>query len=145
MASCTWLTNSVRRSWLSREVLLFSGFSGIAALYAAALWLRLPGTAPLGAVTTVLGLGGVTATACIYRVPSRPAWNTPFTLVQFHLTAAVLGRAFDQPSLALAAGMGFGFSAAYGLLMLPLVRTGPLGVYAEPRLRKYLPFLAGGT
>jgi Fe-S-cluster-containing dehydrogenase component/DMSO reductase anchor subunit len=90
-----------RRSWLSREVLLFSGFSGIAALYAAALWLRLPGTAALGAVTTVLGLGGVTATACIYRVPSRPAWNTPFTLVQFHLTAAVLG-----PLFAAAAGAG---------------------------------------
>ena len=33
----------------------------------------------------------MTASACIYRVPSRPAWNTPLTLLQFNLTAAVLG------------------------------------------------------
>jgi DMSO reductase anchor subunit len=41
-----------------------------------------------------LGLGGVTASAYIYRVPSRPAWNTPFTLVQFYLTAGTLGPLF---------------------------------------------------
>ena len=32
-----------RRSWLSREVLLFARFSGVAALYAGALWFGLPG------------------------------------------------------------------------------------------------------
>ena len=32
-----------KRSWLSREVLLFSAFAGVACLYAGALWLRLPG------------------------------------------------------------------------------------------------------
>jgi DMSO reductase anchor subunit len=90
-----------RRSWLSREVLLFTGFSAVAAVYAGALWLQLPGAALLGAVTVALGIGGVTATAYIYRVPSRPAWNTPFTLVQFLLTAAVLG-----PLFAAAAGTG---------------------------------------
>jgi DMSO reductase anchor subunit len=41
-----------------------------------------------------LGLGGVTASAYIYRVPSRPAWNTPFTLVQFYLTTGTLGPLF---------------------------------------------------
>jgi len=80
-----------RRSWLSREVLLFSGFSLVACLYAAALWFTWPGSAVLGAVTVALGFGGVTASACIYRVPSRPAWNTPLTLVQFNLTALTLG------------------------------------------------------
>src|SRR5690606_27298502 len=30
----------------------------------------------------------------IYRVASRPAWNTPLTVVQFCLTAAVLGPLF---------------------------------------------------
>ena len=80
-----------RRSWLSREVLLFTGFSAVAALYAAALWWQLPGGAAIGAVTALLGVAGVTASACIYMVPSRPVWNTPMTLVQFTLTAGILG------------------------------------------------------
>jgi formate dehydrogenase iron-sulfur subunit len=80
-----------RRSWLSREVALFGAFSVIAGLYAAALWFGFPGASLLGALTTALGFAGVTASACIYRVPSRPAWNTPYTLVQFNLTAAALG------------------------------------------------------
>jgi formate dehydrogenase iron-sulfur subunit len=83
-----------KRSWLSREVLLFAGFSVVACLYAALLWTGLPGGTAIGALTVALGLGGVTASACIYQVPSRPAWNTPFTLVQFALTAGTLGALF---------------------------------------------------
>ncbi len=80
-----------RRSWLSREVLLFAAFSGVATVYAAVLWLGMAGGVALGALTSLLGIAGVTASACIYRVPSRPAWNTPFTLLQCNLTAAALG------------------------------------------------------
>jgi Fe-S-cluster-containing dehydrogenase component/DMSO reductase anchor subunit len=80
-----------RRSWLSREVLLFAAFSAVAACYSAALWLQWPGALALGALTSVLGLAGVTVSACIYRVPSRPAWNTRQTLWQFNLTAGAVG------------------------------------------------------
>jgi Fe-S-cluster-containing dehydrogenase component/DMSO reductase anchor subunit len=90
-----------RRSWLSREVLLFSLFSGIACVYAATLWFQLPGSRIVGALTSLVGAGGVTACAYIYRVPSRPAWNTPLTLVQFHVTGATLG-----PLFAAATGVG---------------------------------------
>ena len=86
-----------RRSWLSREVLLFSSFSGIATMYAAALWsggVPAPVTTAVGALTVALGIAGVTASACIYRVPSRPAWNTRYTLLQFNLTGALLGPLF---------------------------------------------------
>jgi len=83
-----------RRSWLSREVLLFSGFSAVASLYSIGLWLRWPASVALGALTLLLGFGGVTASACIYCVPSRPAWNSPLTLVQFNLTALTLGPLF---------------------------------------------------
>jgi len=83
-----------KRSWLSREVLLFTGFATAACLYAGTLWMQLPRGTVIGATTVVLGLAGVTASAYIYRVPSRPAWNTPFTLVQFHLTVATLGPLF---------------------------------------------------
>jgi DMSO reductase anchor subunit/ferredoxin len=80
-----------RRSWLSREVLLFTAFSGIAALYAGLLWLAVPGAALVGALTVAFGAGGVIASGCIYRVASRPAWNTWLTVAQFAGTAAVLG------------------------------------------------------
>jgi len=83
-----------KRSWLSREVLLFTAFSAVACAYAASLWLQLSGGLAMGAVTVVLGIGGVVSSAYIYRVPSRPAWDTPFTLVQFILTAATLGPLF---------------------------------------------------
>jgi DMSO reductase anchor subunit len=95
-----------KRSWLSREVLLFSAFAGVAAVYAATLLLEMWGPAfagSLGALTTILGLAGVTASACIYRVASRPAWNTPLTLVQFNLTGALLGVLF---AAAIGAGDG---------------------------------------
>jgi formate dehydrogenase iron-sulfur subunit len=88
-----------RRSWLSREVLLFAAFSGVAGVYAALLWMGLPGSLVVGGLTSVLGIAGVTASGCIYRVPSRPAWDTRLTLVQFNLTAAALG-----PLLAAALG-----------------------------------------
>ncbi len=83
-----------RRSWLSREVLLFSAFAGVAGAYAGALWFGIPGSAALGGLTTALGLAGVTASACIYRVTSRPAWNTPYTVMHFIATAAILGPLF---------------------------------------------------
>ena len=94
-----------RRSWLSREVLLFTAFAGVAGVYAALLWMDLPGSLIVGGLTSVVGIAGVTASGCIYRVPSRPAWNTRLTLVQFNLTAAALG-----PLLAAALGASPGAS-----------------------------------
>ena len=85
-----------RRSWLSREVLLFIGFSAVAGAYAAAALVRPARAAQRRrrASPSALGIAGVTASACIYRVPSRPAWNTRYTLLQFNLTAGVLGPLF---------------------------------------------------
>jgi DMSO reductase iron-sulfur subunit len=119
-----------RRSWLSREVLLFSSFSGVAAMYAVALWsggVRGPVTTAVGALTVALGIAGVTASACIYRVPSRPAWNTRYTLLQFNLTGALLGPLFamavqvgDPKSLALASATMAG--AQFVLLAVRFLR-----------------------
>jgi DMSO reductase iron-sulfur subunit len=85
-----------RRSWLSREVLMFALFSLVAGLYAGGLWWQLPGAAALGLVTAILGILGVTASARIYLVPARPAWNTKHTLADFYLTGAVLGPLFAR-------------------------------------------------
>ena len=75
-----------RRSWLSREVLLFSLFAGAATASAA-----FPGVSPAAAL---LGFAGVTASAFIYLVPARPAWNQKFTLADFYLTGLLLGPLF---------------------------------------------------
>jgi DMSO reductase iron-sulfur subunit len=77
-----------KRSWLSREVLAFSLFAGAASVCAL---LPLP---PLEAATALLGLAGITASAFIYLVPARPAWNSKHTLIDFHLTAWLLGPLF---------------------------------------------------
>ena len=108
-----------RRSWLSREVALFAAFSVVAAVYAAVLFTLEPAlagsAAALGGLCVLLGIAGVTASAYIYRVPSRPAWNTRFTLLQFNLTAAALG-----PLLVLAVGA----SDARGLVPAALAMSG---------------------
>jgi len=80
-----------KRSWLSREVLMFSLFSNVAGFYAALLWLRLPGSMLAGPLTVLFGFAGVTASACIYLVRARPAWNTKHTIADFFLTGALLG------------------------------------------------------
>jgi DMSO reductase anchor subunit len=77
-----------KRSWLSREVLAFSLFAGGASL---CTLLPLRG---LEAATALIGIAGITASAFIYLVPARPAWNTKHTLLDFHLTAWLLGPLF---------------------------------------------------
>ncbi|HEY6337518.1 MAG TPA: DmsC/YnfH family molybdoenzyme membrane anchor subunit [Candidatus Sulfotelmatobacter sp.] len=83
-----------RRSWLSREVLLFASFSGMAGLYASSLWLGLPFSRALGGLTAMLGGAGITASAFIYLVPARPSWNSKFTIADFFCTGALLGPLF---------------------------------------------------
>jgi DMSO reductase anchor subunit len=90
-----------RRSWLSREVLMFACFSGISGFYAGLLWLRLPGSVVAGMLTSLVGLAGITASAWIYLVRARPAWNTKHTVAEFHLTGALLG-----PLLVASLGVG---------------------------------------
>jgi anaerobic dimethyl sulfoxide reductase subunit C (anchor subunit) len=42
----------------------------------------------------LLGFGGVTASAFIYLVPARPAWNRKGTVADFYLTGLLLGPLF---------------------------------------------------
>ena len=90
-----------KRSWLSREVLLFGLFAKIAFAYAALLWLGLPGGRFAGAATVLAGVAGVTASACIYLVRPRPAWRSKHTIAEFYLAGALLG-----PLLAANIGLG---------------------------------------
>lgn len=82
-----------RRSWLSREVLLFTIFACTAATYSASLPFRLPHTSLLGAATVLFGICGVGASARLYLAPGRPSWNSPFTFAEFFATTALMGFA----------------------------------------------------
>ncbi|MEQ1897113.1 MAG: DmsC/YnfH family molybdoenzyme membrane anchor subunit [Vicinamibacterales bacterium] len=123
-----------RRSWLSREVLAFAVFSAVAAAYAAALWFGWPGSRWLGGVTFATGCAGVWASACIYRVPSRPSWDTPFTVIQFAATAALAGPLFaGLIAPGAATGLALGAASTTGLA-LTLVALRVLRVMASERV-----------
>ncbi len=80
-----------RRSWLSREVLLFTLFAGAATIYSFCIWNGLRYAVIAGAVTALCGLAGVGASARLYLAPGRPAWNSPLTIFEFLATTMLLG------------------------------------------------------
>ena len=89
-----------RRSWLSREVLLFSLFFLSSAACTLFSWGGALGVAPLARfiqpaalAAIVFGLGGTLASAYIYLVRARPSWNMIHTPLDFLLSAGLLGTA----------------------------------------------------
>jgi formate dehydrogenase iron-sulfur subunit len=90
-----------RRSWLSREVLLFGLFFSTLTTLTTASWLTslhvisFPAAilVLLKILASALGIAGILASAYIYLVPARPAWNTLHTPLDFLLSSAVLGSA----------------------------------------------------
>jgi Fe-S-cluster-containing dehydrogenase component/DMSO reductase anchor subunit len=83
----------LRHSWLSREILAFSVFAGLATLYSASLWYP-PLRTTASALQNVVVASGVAAVLCsvmIYVVTRRDFWSFGSTLGRFLLTAALLG------------------------------------------------------
>ncbi|HYM76851.1 MAG TPA: DmsC/YnfH family molybdoenzyme membrane anchor subunit [Candidatus Dormibacteraeota bacterium] len=145
-----------RRSWLSREVLLFGCFSMMAGLYAAALWLRLPLSRGLGGTATILGAAGITASGFIYLVPARPSWNTRFTVSDFFLTAALLGPLFaiaigaaqGRPLVLIGVATAFAHLLNQALRFLWLIASDSFELHASARLlctKLARPFLLRGA
>jgi DMSO reductase anchor subunit len=105
-----------RRSWISREVLLYSLFfaalAALAALSVAAVipashlsllvdrltavhFLLKPATLQvIGWTAAFFGVGGTVCSAYIYLVAARPSWNMIHTPLDFLLTTAFLGPLF---------------------------------------------------
>jgi DMSO reductase anchor subunit len=105
----------LRHSWLSREILAFGAFAGLASLYSGALLLsELPGATGermrnLAAWVPWLGWSvagaGVVAVFCslmIYVFPRRECWSFGRVGGRFVLTAALLGFAATWLSILLA-------------------------------------------
>jgi formate dehydrogenase iron-sulfur subunit len=94
---------NLRRSWLSREVALLGAYTVLAITTAA-----IPVVAPL---TVAVGCAGIYASARLYVVPGRPAWDTPLTIVRFFATALALGPALTGHRALAAAGIGIALLA----------------------------------
>ena len=129
-----------RRSWLSREVLCFGLFFSALSAFTAASWIMalspaltsamhmpwlgeihasayaVPLIAVLGWTAAILGIAGTVASAFIYLVPARPAWNLVHTPIDFLLSAGLIGA-----TLPLTLNW-----IAHHLAQLPLLRYLPL-------------------
>ncbi len=105
-----------RTSWLSREVIALSLFALATFLYAGFLflseclqlslgeeWKMNLFRASLGCFTVFTGSLGIYASSRLYRVPSRPAWNTQKTTLDFYLVAFALGPLAFQFSVIVSA------------------------------------------
>jgi len=118
-----------RRSWLSREVLLFALFFIALTSLTTGTWLAavqglhvvkfvLP---MLRFLAPTLGIAGILASARLYLVPARPAWNTLHTPLDFLLSSALLG----------CAAMPLLLCATKALHTIPLLNTDPVGSQAN--------------
>jgi Fe-S-cluster-containing dehydrogenase component/DMSO reductase anchor subunit len=109
----------LRHSWLSREVLAFGLFAGLATVFVALdilrpEWLPMSAglrTALLGAVV-VSGLAGLASSVMVYHVVRREFWRAGYGGVKFAGTAVVLGfaTALAAPGIA-GAGRSDGLDA----------------------------------
>ncbi|SFT85390.1 anaerobic dimethyl sulfoxide reductase subunit C (DMSO reductase anchor subunit) [Selenomonas sp. GACV-9] len=79
----------LEHSWLSREIFVMSGFLGLAFLYALPQLKSFRSLA--GLLGVVFGVVGIVVTAMVYTLPARPAWNSPYPLLFFALTALSAG------------------------------------------------------
>jgi DMSO reductase anchor subunit len=99
----------LRHSWLSREVLAFGIYGGLATAFVALdilgpEWLPMPAgwrTAVLGAVVAT-GVAGVACSVMVYHVVRREFWRARFGAVRFGCTGVVLGLATALGALAIA-------------------------------------------
>lgn len=112
-----------RRSWLSREVLLFGLFYACTSACTLSAWLAPLAklTVPFAYAAVLFGLSGTLASAAIYLVKARPAWNTVHTPLDFVLSAGVLGSVFAGVANALHLPLSIGSGSLQPTLCLVFV------------------------
>jgi DMSO reductase anchor subunit len=86
----------LRTSWLSREILAFSLFAGLATAFAVAFFV--PGApvllkSVLGAAGAVAGVMGVVCSVMVYAATGRAHWRGSVTGFKFTMSTLVLGSA----------------------------------------------------
>jgi len=115
----------LRHSWLSREILAFGLFAGMACTYCGAT-LLIPDAAGgllnvLAWLVAVAGVAGVFCSVMIYAFTQREFWSFWRTTSRFGLTMAVLGTAATGLSI-----IGLAVLRDPGALSLFAAKIGPL-------------------
>jgi DMSO reductase anchor subunit len=82
----------LRRSWLSREIIVFGAFAFLAAITTFSIRLRSTNSILLAA-TAVTGLLGVFCSGMTYHVTHRECWRGELSIGRFFGTTAILGSA----------------------------------------------------
>ncbi|MDP1794779.1 MAG: DmsC/YnfH family molybdoenzyme membrane anchor subunit, partial [Acidimicrobiales bacterium] len=80
----------LRHSWLSREIVAFGAFMGLATPYAASVWWDRP-IVPLGYAAAATGLAGVACSVLIYTKTRRRSWKPWSVSLRFFGGAAISG------------------------------------------------------
>lgn len=134
----------LRRSWMSREIVVVGGFVGAALLYSLSLWgselptfitdhlspgLKVERQA-LGLTTAVLGVLTVICSAMIYVSTRRLFWSGTATTLKFFGSGAVLGLA----SIAAAAALTGHLTDSLALLQINKELALPLAILAGLKL-----------
>jgi formate dehydrogenase iron-sulfur subunit len=128
----------LRTSWLSREILAFSAFAGLAGIYAVSLRLPIPDGVrqELLRVVGASGLGGVACSVMVYVATQRPAWRAHVTAFKFLGTTALLGCA-TVLALALVSGHGAP-GVAHALELATAIKVaGELAVFRHLKDRRH--------
>jgi DMSO reductase anchor subunit len=79
----------LKKSWLSREVLMAGLFGAVWAVTAGLRWLHKDSNALW--LVALLGIGLIYSMSRVYYLKTVPSWNTWRTTAAFFLSAAVLG------------------------------------------------------
>ncbi len=115
----------LRKSWLSREILLAGLFGITWAVTAGMAWVWQASPSPWPMV--LMGCSLVYCMARVYRLRAVPSWNTWRTPAAFYLTTLSLGflsaRLFVQDARLLAIA-GFSLVAELAMLLISLPKTG---------------------
>ena len=125
----------LRTSWLSREIFAFGAYAGMAALYAAALYVGSQGAVDLlGRAAVLTGVVAVFCSVMLYHVTQRLWWSGGRTGFRFAFTSALLGWAtillctfgatVGREVLLSAELIRFGRTGAFGLVLLTLIKLG---------------------
>ena len=132
----------LRTSWLSREILGFSLFAGLAAAFAASFFLPAPFTrlrAPLGAAAAAAGALGVFCSVMVYAATKRPHWRGSITGLKFALTAVLLGAGtVSAVSIASSGAAPFVATGAYRVLTVIFMIAAGLKLAVEASVFRHL-------
>ncbi len=86
----------LKKSWLSREMLVFGLFALLATIYAVGFWGNLFegkmfASDGLSLATALSGLLGIFCSVMVYKKTKRPFWDNHEIFLKFFLTAVILG------------------------------------------------------